>query len=192
MAKRRKKRTKGKAGPPARRIPVEEKRKAFAVAFTDPGRETFCNGTQSAIAAGYSKRSAHVTASRLLRDAKVLERIRGRLQRAAEEAEFSAGEFIRRSLQQADAWLDEEGRRVMQPVKELEDGTLVITQVRPNETNRRALEMAGIAAGHYQRPGDRTGATIAGAAAGAMAVANIYIGAELPPTRRPARLEEIE
>ena len=49
------------------------KRAAFVVAYTDPASPAFGNGTQAAIAAGYSSdlSTAGVTASRLLADASV-------------------------------------------------------------------------------------------------------------------------
>lgn len=54
---------------------VNQREAAFCVYFTTIGSETFGDGTQSATAAGYSEKSAHVAASRLLKRDKVRKRI---------------------------------------------------------------------------------------------------------------------
>lgn len=57
------------------------------------------NGTQAAIRAGYSPRSAHVTASRLLTDAKVIAQLgagRSRLRRRVEATQENVVEQLRR------------------------------------------------------------------------------------------------
>lgn len=51
------------------------KQESFCVHYTTIGSETFNHGTKSAIAAGYSEKSTHVAASRLLRRDKVRKRI---------------------------------------------------------------------------------------------------------------------
>ena len=54
---------------------LSQREAAFAVHFTTIGSDTFSDGKNSAIAAGYSDRSAHVAASRLLKRDKVRDRI---------------------------------------------------------------------------------------------------------------------
>jgi phage terminase small subunit len=68
------------------------KREAFAIEYT-----VDFNGTRAAIRAGYAESSAHVTASRLLKDAKVLARIRERVA----ELTMSADEALLRLSQHA-------------------------------------------------------------------------------------------
>ena len=50
---------------------LSQREAAFAVHFTTIGSDTFSDGKNSAIAAGYSERSAHVAASRLLKRERV-------------------------------------------------------------------------------------------------------------------------
>ena len=52
------------------------------------------NGTQAAIRAGYSKKSAHVTGCRLLRDAKVGKSVEAKEAKIIERAELTAEEII--------------------------------------------------------------------------------------------------
>lgn len=193
---------------PARRsrVDVEARYDAFADAYTDPSKPTFCNGKKSAIAAGFSARSAASKASQLLTDVKVQARIQVRLRRAAEEAHFTRRDFIDASMKQANSWLDELGGPKHQVLVNAGEVVVwkkkpVLEQWRPNETNRRALEMAGMAAGHIGRsasfgvtgePGGGIAPGGSAAVASAGVVNNIYIGAELPPTRRPARLDEVK
>ena len=54
---------------------LSQREAAFAVHFTTIGNDTFSDGKKSAIAAGYSDRSAHVAASRLMKREKVRNRI---------------------------------------------------------------------------------------------------------------------
>jgi phage terminase small subunit len=54
---------------------LSQREAAFAVHFTTIGSDTFSDGKKSAVAAGYSDRSAHVAASRLLKRDKVRNRI---------------------------------------------------------------------------------------------------------------------
>ena len=71
-------------------------------------REQFCqqfltdaNGTQAAIRAGYAERSAHVAASRLLRNDKVQHRIAELFQRRAEKLEIDHDRIVRGLLIEA-------------------------------------------------------------------------------------------
>ena len=54
---------------------LSQREAAFAVHFTTIGSDTFSDGKNSAIAAGYSDRSAHVAASRLMKRERVSNRI---------------------------------------------------------------------------------------------------------------------
>ena len=54
---------------------LNQRERAFCVHFTTIGSETFGDGTKAAIAAGYSDKSAHVAASRLLKRDKVRDRV---------------------------------------------------------------------------------------------------------------------
>ena len=51
------------------------KQEAFCVHYTTIGAETFSNGTKSAIAAGYSEKSAHVQACAMLKKPKIRQRM---------------------------------------------------------------------------------------------------------------------
>jgi len=52
------------------------KQDSFCVHYTTIGAETFSNGTRSAIAAGYSEKSAYAQASALLKKPEIRERVR--------------------------------------------------------------------------------------------------------------------
>ena len=54
---------------------LSQREAAFAVHFTTIGSDTFSDGKKSAVASGYSERSAHVAASRLMKRDKVRNRI---------------------------------------------------------------------------------------------------------------------
>ncbi len=54
---------------------LSQREAAFAVHYTTIGSDTFSDGKKSAVAAGYSDRSAHVAASRLMKREKVGKRI---------------------------------------------------------------------------------------------------------------------
>jgi phage terminase small subunit len=69
-----------------------DKREIFALEYC-----VSLNGTQAAIRAGYAQNSAHVEASRLLRDAKVLTRVCELMKERAESLKIDAG-FVLKSL----------------------------------------------------------------------------------------------
>ena len=52
------------------------KQESFCVHYTTIGAETFSNGTKSAIAAGYSDKSAYSQACTLLKNPKIQQRVR--------------------------------------------------------------------------------------------------------------------
>ena len=105
--------------------PAEARRAAFVEAYTTPG-PTFFKGRDSAIAAGHAPKSAHVTASRLLKDAKIQAAIAEKFRPAVEAARVSRETLIRRALQIADSWQDSNGK----------------IRWRPTGAEVRALELA--------------------------------------------------
>jgi phage terminase small subunit len=82
-----------------------------------------CNGTKAAIRAGYSPKSARVTASRLLTNAAILAAINQRLERAAEKAEITIErvlkEIARLAFGDVRKLYDDAGN--LKPIHELDD-----------------------------------------------------------------------
>ena len=54
---------------------LKPRQDSFCVHYTTIGSETYSNGTKAALAAGYSEKSAHVTATKLLKQEAIRERI---------------------------------------------------------------------------------------------------------------------
>jgi len=54
---------------------LKPRQDSFCVHYTTIGSETYSNGTKAALAAGYSKKSAHVTATKLLKQEAIRNRI---------------------------------------------------------------------------------------------------------------------
>ena len=54
---------------------LKPRQNSFCVHFTTIGSETYSNGTKAALAAGYSEKSAHVSATKLLKQEAIRERI---------------------------------------------------------------------------------------------------------------------
>ena len=54
---------------------LKPRQNSFCVHFTTIGSENYSNGTKAAQAAGYSEKSAHVTATKLLKQKAIRERI---------------------------------------------------------------------------------------------------------------------
>ncbi len=54
---------------------LKPRQDSFCVNYTTIGSETYSNGTKAALAAGYSEKSAHVTATKLLKQEAIRERI---------------------------------------------------------------------------------------------------------------------
>jgi len=54
---------------------LKPRQDSFCVHYTTIGSETYSNGTKAALAAGYSKKSAHVTATKLLKQEAIRSRI---------------------------------------------------------------------------------------------------------------------
>jgi hypothetical protein len=163
---------------------LNARQQAFVDIYTNPESRGFGNATKAAELAGYSKKTAGPQGRRLLRNVTVSEEVRRRQQAAAKAAELDRETFIHHALQMARAgWLDENGQPVMEPRGVDGQGKPVLLPAKPNSANVKGLELAARAAGLLDT--EEAGAET-------KPVHNIYIGAELPPTRRPARLEEIE
>ena len=54
---------------------LKPRQDSFCVHYTTIGSETYSNGTKAALAAGYSEKSSHVTATKLLKQEAIRERI---------------------------------------------------------------------------------------------------------------------
>ena len=54
---------------------LKPRQDSFCVHYTTIGTETYSNGTKAALAAGYSETSAHVTATKLLKQEAIRDRI---------------------------------------------------------------------------------------------------------------------
>ncbi len=87
----------GKAHPGDKKVDARKisrklrpKQRRFIAQYADPTSPTFGNGTQSAIAAGYSQRSAAETAYEILRNPKVVREIEHILDQAGATREKSA------------------------------------------------------------------------------------------------------
>lgn len=104
-----------------------------------PKQDTFCreyiidlNGTQAAIRAGYSKRTAVVQGSRLLMNANVSERIQTLMAERAERAQRSADDVLR-DIEKVKA-------SCMQEVEDTELGAMVMVDPK---AALKALELEG-------------------------------------------------
>lgn len=73
---------------------LNTRQRAFAEAYSIPGTETYGNAKQSAIKAGYSEKSAEVTGSKLLRNAKVSAYLRGVQEKLFDENIMSGKEVL--------------------------------------------------------------------------------------------------
>jgi phage terminase small subunit len=140
------------------------RRKAFAVAYTSNGR----NGTQAAIAAGFSPKGADVTGSQLLGDPRVRSLVDEMTARAEQIGGLTADDAIRsnarvvnfdiRKLHRAD------GTPI--PVHELDDDTALALSHQgshgfvPND-RLRALDMAFKNLGLYEKDNRQKGKPIA-------------------------------
>jgi len=88
------------------------------------------NGKQAAIAAGYTKRSAEVTASRLLRNAKVAAELGEQQKQLEEKLEVSVEWVVKRLMRRADfdvrKFYREDGS--LRPIAELDEETAYALQ----------------------------------------------------------------
>ena len=67
----------------------------FIAKYTQFGSETYQNATKSAIAVGYAPASAHISGSRLIRDAYISEQISSRANKQYADIDVSAERVIR-------------------------------------------------------------------------------------------------
>lgn len=110
---------------------LSDREKIFVAAYIrDP------NGTQAAIAAGYSERSAHVQAARLIKKAKVRKAIDDATAKAAEDAGLTRRSVLRQLQRMVEADLarcfDRDGRLL--PIHEMpEDIRAAISAVEVDE-----------------------------------------------------------
>lgn len=75
---------------------LNKRQMTFAEAYAIPGTEMHGNATKSALYAGYSEKSAEVTGSRMLKNAKVQEYIRGIRNKMFDENIMSGKEVLYR------------------------------------------------------------------------------------------------
>ncbi len=75
---------------------LNKRQMAFAEAYAIPGTEMHGNATKSALYAGYSEKSAEVTGSRMLKNDKVQEYIRGVQEKLFDENIMSGKEVLYR------------------------------------------------------------------------------------------------
>ncbi|NLC24712.1 MAG: terminase small subunit [Oxalobacter sp.] len=105
------------------------------------------NGTQAAIRAGYSERSAKQTASRLLGEAAVRAAVGCAMEKRQERTELSQDEVIQDLRELRDICMGRRKVKVMTIVKNSRDGTALPVEVEgvmfePSSANR-ALELLG-------------------------------------------------
>jgi phage terminase small subunit len=72
------------------------KQTSFIQYYADPGSESYNNGTQSAIKAGYSKKTANPAAARLLANVNIIEGLRQYRAKKAVKFELEAGKVLAR------------------------------------------------------------------------------------------------
>lgn len=72
----------------------EAKEDLFCVLYTTPNSPTYKHGTKSAIKASYAEKSAHVTASKLLKKPKIIDKIKKILEKRTAKLEFGAQEVL--------------------------------------------------------------------------------------------------
>ncbi len=126
--------------PDGRRISrkLKPKHRKLIANYTDPTKETFGNGTKSAIAAGYSKTSARSTASEILTKPNV----RREIERVLDEA-GATREKVAQVLHKA---LHAKTTRVFCP----KDGELVYSKpLEDHPTQVRAAEVVGKLRGDF-------------------------------------------
>jgi phage terminase small subunit len=117
---------------------LKPKHRKLIANYTDPTRETFGNGTKSAIAAGYSKTSARSTASEILTKPNV----RREIERVLDEA-GATREKVAQVLHKA---LEAKITRVFCP----KDGELVYSEpLEDHPTQVRAAEVVGKLRGDF-------------------------------------------
>lgn len=133
--------------------PLTGPQRRFVLAYTDPREPTFHNGTQSALAAGSTERSAPSTASKWLKLAKVRKAIEARLRRVQQILDVDRSEYVLRVFEQADAWKDDNGRPLVRRRRYFHEGEELACdeeQLIPGMAQYRALELSGRLLGHVR------------------------------------------
>ena len=138
--------------PDARKISrkLKPKQRKLVAHYTDPTKETFGNGTKSAIAAGYSEVSAMSTASAILRNPKVQREI---------ERVMEAGGLTREKVVGA----LKSGLEAKQTKVFCQEGKVIYSEALEDHANQiRAAEVAGKLYGDFpsNREQDRHAALI--------------------------------
>ena len=121
---------------------------ALVQAYADPTSPTFRNGYKSAISAGYSTTYAKTDAHKILKRPRVQRALHDRLTTAANVADLSQAELVRRALHQSDDWLNEDGSRREDKMFDRDGNLSGSRPARVSASNVKALELAGKAAGH--------------------------------------------
>ncbi len=143
---------------------AEKRRRDFAIAYTSNGR----NGKQAAIAAGFSAKTAEVTASKLLREPKVRDLVDKRTTRAEQIMALSADDALRANARVVKFDLgklyDAEGNP--RPLHELDDDTRLALSHKGREgwvpdDRMRALDMAFKNLGLYERDNEQRAESLA-------------------------------
>lgn len=153
---------------------VTDKQGAFCLYYALGSEETIGNGTQSALRAGYSEKSATQQASYLLSTPKIKRLVRALRRVAQQIAQISFQDYVGLLLQQANSWLDTDGQPKELPMVSHgevvhaefllrdENGNVlldeeknpvtmrrpIIEQWRPNASNTKAAELLGKALGY--------------------------------------------
>ena len=129
--------------PDARKISrkLKPRQRKFIANYTDPTKETFSNGTKSAIAAGYSEKSARFTASENL--------TKPNIEREIDRALDEAGATQKKMAEVLKSGLEAKTIRVFCP----KDGKLVYSKpLEDHPTQVRAAEVVGRLRGDFQTP----------------------------------------
>lgn len=132
---------------------LSAKREQFALEYV-----TDLNAKQAAIRAGYAPRSADVTASRLLTDAKVADRVRELLAERQQRTEITADQTLRDLRHVADIAMGRVPTVKTIQRKDPETGETCVEQVEVQAVNfqgaLRALELLGKHQGLFREQAD--------------------------------------
>ena len=83
---------------------------AFCNHYTTVGADTYSNGTKAALAAGYAETSAHVTATKLLKQEAIRNRINEIQAENARECDYSIEQWRKDVLQARDIAIKQNSR----------------------------------------------------------------------------------
>ena len=112
--------------PDARKISrkLSPRRRRFIAQYTDPSKESFGNGTKSAIAAGYSETRGKQTGSRLVTNGDIQHEIQGAMERIGLTEEMALTQL-------------KEGLAAVQVRVFCQDGRVVYSKQLPDNQERR-------------------------------------------------------